>query len=153
MPPQYARSEVMLTFFERSPLDQVLRNDKVHRIQPCCQSPIKISGLCDLLKQRWRLCWHVSRWLNALHFYRNHAVQRILPGQHRNHRVWSQSARWEREAVVHRLCGTYVSIKSPSVTSVSSLSHKLLHPSAWYFVCTFMTVCLRTSPGCGDSHV
>lgn len=34
----------MLTFFERSPLDQVLRNDKVHRIQPCIQSPIKISG-------------------------------------------------------------------------------------------------------------
>ena len=34
----------MLTFFERSPLDQVLRNDKVHRIQPCFQSPIKISG-------------------------------------------------------------------------------------------------------------
>lgn len=42
--PQYSRSEVMLTFFERSPLDQVLRNDKVHRIQPCFQSPIKISG-------------------------------------------------------------------------------------------------------------
>lgn len=41
---QYSRSEVMLTFFERSPLDQVLRNDKVHRIQPCIQSPIKISG-------------------------------------------------------------------------------------------------------------
>lgn len=36
----------MLTFFERSPLDQVLRNDKVHRIQPCFQSPIKISGTC-----------------------------------------------------------------------------------------------------------
>lgn len=41
---QYSRSEVMLTFFERSPLDQVLRNDKVHRIQPCFQSPVKISG-------------------------------------------------------------------------------------------------------------
>lgn len=41
---QYSRSEVMLTFFERSPLDQVLRNDKVHRIQPCFQNPIKISG-------------------------------------------------------------------------------------------------------------
>ncbi|XP_061522036.1 PX domain-containing protein 1 isoform X2 [Phycodurus eques] len=28
MPCKYSRSEVMLTFFERSPLDQVLRNDK-----------------------------------------------------------------------------------------------------------------------------
>lgn len=43
-PPQFSRSEVMLTFFERSPLDQVLRNDKVHRIQPCFQSPMTISG-------------------------------------------------------------------------------------------------------------
>uniref|UniRef100_A0AAQ4RND4 PX domain containing 1b n=1 Tax=Gasterosteus aculeatus aculeatus TaxID=481459 RepID=A0AAQ4RND4_GASAC len=43
--PQYSRSEVMLTFFERSPLDQVLRNDKVHRIQPCFQSPINISEI------------------------------------------------------------------------------------------------------------
>ncbi|XP_056155586.1 PX domain-containing protein 1 isoform X2 [Lampris incognitus] len=43
MPWKYSRSEVMLTFFERSPLDQVLRNDKVHRIQPCFQSPMKIS--------------------------------------------------------------------------------------------------------------
>lgn len=43
-PLQYSRSEVVLTFFERSPLDQVLRNDKVHRIQPCFQSPVKISG-------------------------------------------------------------------------------------------------------------
>ncbi|CAG05502.1 unnamed protein product, partial [Tetraodon nigroviridis] len=42
---QYSRSEVMLTFFERSPLDQVLRNDKVHRIQPCFQSPVKISEI------------------------------------------------------------------------------------------------------------
>lgn len=41
---QFSRSEVMLTFFERSPLDQLLRNDKVHRIQPCFQSPVKISG-------------------------------------------------------------------------------------------------------------
>ncbi|XP_077592678.1 PX domain-containing protein 1 isoform X1 [Stigmatopora nigra] len=45
MPCKYSRSEVMLTFFERSPLDQVLRNDKVHRIQPCFQSPIKISEI------------------------------------------------------------------------------------------------------------
>lgn len=45
MPCKYSRSEVMLTFFERSPLDQVLRNDKVHRIQPCFDSPIKISEI------------------------------------------------------------------------------------------------------------
>ncbi|RVE58627.1 hypothetical protein OJAV_G00196160 [Oryzias javanicus] len=45
MPFKYSRSEVMLTFFERSPLDQVLRNDKVHRIQPCFQNPIKISEI------------------------------------------------------------------------------------------------------------
>uniref|UniRef100_A0AAV2L8C6 PX domain-containing protein 1 n=1 Tax=Knipowitschia caucasica TaxID=637954 RepID=A0AAV2L8C6_KNICA len=45
MPCKYSRSEVMLTFFERSPLDQVLRNDKVHRIQPCFQSPINISEI------------------------------------------------------------------------------------------------------------
>lgn len=45
MPCKFSRSEVMLTFFERSPLDQVLRNDKVHRIQPCFQSPIKISEI------------------------------------------------------------------------------------------------------------
>uniref|UniRef100_H3D825 PX domain containing 1 n=1 Tax=Tetraodon nigroviridis TaxID=99883 RepID=H3D825_TETNG len=45
MPCKYSRSEVMLTFFERSPLDQVLRNDKVHRIQPCFQSPVKISEI------------------------------------------------------------------------------------------------------------
>ncbi|KAM6953655.1 PX domain-containing protein 1 [Aplochiton taeniatus] len=45
MPRKYCRSEVMLTFFERSPLDQVLRNDNVHRIQPCFQSPVKISEI------------------------------------------------------------------------------------------------------------
>ena len=50
---QYSRSEVMLTFFERSPLDQVLRNDKVHRIQPCFDSPIKISGTCSCVTERW----------------------------------------------------------------------------------------------------
>lgn len=43
-PPQYSRSEVVLTFFERSPLDQVLRDESVHRIQPSIQSPAKISG-------------------------------------------------------------------------------------------------------------
>lgn len=45
MPCKFSRSEVMLTFFERSPLDQVLRNDKVQRIQPCIQSPINISEI------------------------------------------------------------------------------------------------------------
>ncbi|XP_026860168.1 PX domain-containing protein 1 isoform X2 [Electrophorus electricus] len=40
---KFSRSEVVLTFFERSPLDQVLRNDNIHKIQPCFQSPVKIS--------------------------------------------------------------------------------------------------------------
>ncbi|XP_028335338.1 PX domain-containing protein 1 [Physeter macrocephalus] len=44
MPRKYSRSEVVLTFFERSPLDQVLKNDNVHKIQPSFQSPVKISG-------------------------------------------------------------------------------------------------------------
>ncbi|KAI2649142.1 PX domain-containing protein 1 [Labeo rohita] len=38
-------SEVVLTFFERSQLDQVLKNDSVHKIQPCFQSPVKISEI------------------------------------------------------------------------------------------------------------
>ncbi|KAL6035440.1 hypothetical protein STEG23_001185, partial [Scotinomys teguina] len=41
----YSRSEVVLTFFERSPLDQVLKNDNVHKIQPSFQSPVKISEI------------------------------------------------------------------------------------------------------------
>ncbi|KAL1006933.1 hypothetical protein UPYG_G00079030 [Umbra pygmaea] len=45
MPWKYSRSEVVLTFFERSPLDQVLKNDSVHKIQPCFQSPYKISEI------------------------------------------------------------------------------------------------------------
>ncbi|CAL8293857.1 unnamed protein product [Lota lota] len=45
LPWKFSRSEVMLTFFERSPLDQVLRNDKVHRIQPCFQSSLNISEI------------------------------------------------------------------------------------------------------------
>ncbi|KAI1888898.1 hypothetical protein AGOR_G00173500 [Albula goreensis] len=45
MPWKYSRSEVVLTFFERSPLDQVLKNDNVHKIQPCFQSPVKISEI------------------------------------------------------------------------------------------------------------
>ncbi|KAL7835258.1 hypothetical protein SRHO_G00276050 [Serrasalmus rhombeus] len=45
MPWKFSRSEVVLTFFERSPLDQVLRNDNVHKIQPCFQSPVKISEI------------------------------------------------------------------------------------------------------------
>lgn len=44
VPFQYSRSEVVLTFFERSPLDQVLKNDNVRKIQPSFQSPVKISG-------------------------------------------------------------------------------------------------------------
>ncbi|XP_030624352.1 PX domain-containing protein 1 [Chanos chanos] len=45
LPWKYSRSEVVLTFFERSPLDQVLRNDNVHKIQPCFQSQVKISEI------------------------------------------------------------------------------------------------------------
>ncbi|PNI62985.1 PXDC1 isoform 4, partial [Pan troglodytes] len=45
MPCKHSRSEVVLTFFERSPLDQVLKNDNVHKIQPSFQSPVKISEI------------------------------------------------------------------------------------------------------------
>ncbi|XP_006007320.1 PX domain-containing protein 1 [Latimeria chalumnae] len=45
MPWKYSRSEVVLTFFERSALDQVLKNDNVHKIQPSFQSPVKISEI------------------------------------------------------------------------------------------------------------
>nr|XP_033790716.1 PX domain-containing protein 1 [Geotrypetes seraphini] len=45
MPCKYSRSEVVLTFFERSPLDQVLKNENVHKIQPSFQSPVKISEI------------------------------------------------------------------------------------------------------------
>ncbi|KAJ8279509.1 hypothetical protein COCON_G00065750 [Conger conger] len=45
MPWKFSRSEVVLTFFERSPLDQVLKNNNVHKIQPCFQSPVKISEI------------------------------------------------------------------------------------------------------------
>ncbi|XP_054983268.1 PX domain-containing protein 1 [Sorex araneus] len=45
MPCKYSRSEVVLTFFERSPLDQVLRDDSVRRIQPSFQSPVRISEI------------------------------------------------------------------------------------------------------------
>ncbi|XP_066580141.1 PX domain-containing protein 1 [Amia ocellicauda] len=45
MPWKYSRSEVVLTFFERSQLDLVLKNDNVHKIQPCFQSPVKISEI------------------------------------------------------------------------------------------------------------
>uniref|UniRef100_A0A4X1SPG0 PX domain containing 1 n=1 Tax=Sus scrofa TaxID=9823 RepID=A0A4X1SPG0_PIG len=56
MPRKYSRSEVVLTFFERSPLDQVLKNDNVHKIQPSFQSPVKISGLrmVPSLPPSWR---------------------------------------------------------------------------------------------------
>lgn len=112
---QYSRSEVMLTFFERSPLDQVLRNDKVHRIQPCIQSPIKISGgwsrslvggaTLHLDRSRWH-----QGWSGVFILLRNHEVQRILSGQHRNHCVWRQSPRREGQTLVHRFCRTFVSL-------------------------------------------
>lgn len=109
----------MLTFFERSPLDQVLRNDKVHRIQPCFQSPIKISGAylvvsCNMTSpmSRWLHSWSNIALCTFFFFCRNHAVQWILSGQHRNHCIWSQSPRRKRETLIHWLCGTYVSINT-----------------------------------------
>ncbi|XP_055964502.1 PX domain-containing protein 1 [Sorex fumeus] len=45
MPCKYSRSEVVLTFFERSPLDQLLRDDSVRSIQPSFQSPGRISEI------------------------------------------------------------------------------------------------------------
>ncbi|CAB1340617.1 unnamed protein product [Coregonus sp. 'balchen'] len=46
MPWKYSRSEVVLTFFERSPLDQVLKNDNIHKIQPCFQKIMCLNGFC-----------------------------------------------------------------------------------------------------------
>lgn len=100
----------MLTFFERSPLDQVLRNDKVHRIQPCFQSPVKISG------QRPSVFCNAEPPLTPVSSvtfcvsFRNHAVQRVLPGQHRDHCLWPESPWREGQTLVHGLCGTYVSV-------------------------------------------
>lgn len=125
---QYSRSEVMLTFFERSPLDQVLRNDKVHRIQPCFQNPIKISGQytysgsylfvpTQSLGSAATATWcHLECQTDdvmlycVLFFFRNHEIQRFLSGQHRNHCVWRQHPWREGETVVHRLRGAHVSI-------------------------------------------
>lgn len=39
---------------------------------------------------------------------RNHALQRLLSGQHRNDSIWSQRPWWERKTVIHRLCRTHV---------------------------------------------
>lgn len=115
---QYSRSEVMLTFFERSPLDQVLRNDKVHRIQPCIQSPIKISGewpaVCCNMEPLSPLQCHTNFRANEIllctlfSFFRNHAIQWILSGQHRNHRIWWESPWRKRKTFIHWLCGTFV---------------------------------------------
>ncbi|XP_028824073.1 PX domain-containing protein 1 [Denticeps clupeoides] len=48
MPWKFSRSEVVLTFFERSPLDQALRNDNVHKIQPCFKISeiMRSNGFC-----------------------------------------------------------------------------------------------------------
>ncbi|KAM5300425.1 PX domain-containing protein 1 isoform 1-T1 [Ctenodactylus gundi] len=56
MPCKYSRSEVVLTFFERSPLDQVLKNDNIHKIQPSFQSPVKISGEQALTSPAYLTC-------------------------------------------------------------------------------------------------
>ncbi|XP_043937493.1 PX domain-containing protein 1 [Protopterus annectens] len=45
LPCKYSRSEVVLTFFERSPLDQVLKNDNDEKIQPSFQNSVKISEI------------------------------------------------------------------------------------------------------------
>lgn len=39
---------------------------------------------------------------------RDNAVQWILSGQHRNHRIWSQYPWRKRETIIHWLCRTYV---------------------------------------------
>lgn len=46
--------------------------------------------------------------------FRNHAVQWVLSGQHRNYCIWSQSPWRKGETLIHWLCGTYVSIKITS---------------------------------------
>ncbi|XP_059801644.1 PX domain-containing protein 1 isoform X2 [Hypanus sabinus] len=43
LPCKYSRSEVVLTFFERSSIDQVLKNDNVQKVQMTFQSPVKVS--------------------------------------------------------------------------------------------------------------
>ncbi|XP_007900829.1 PX domain-containing protein 1 [Callorhinchus milii] len=45
LPCKYSRSEVVLTFFERSSIDQVLKNDSIQKIQMSFQSPVKISEI------------------------------------------------------------------------------------------------------------
>lgn len=119
---QYSRSEVVLTFFERSPLDQVLRNDNVYKIQPCFQSPVKISGKPYLQSslsdsQRSGLVLYIENWCSALPlwFCRDHEIQWILPGKHWEHCVRSESASWWRPASWWRL----PPLHRPSTASVS----------------------------------
>ncbi|XP_051872348.1 PX domain-containing protein 1 [Pristis pectinata] len=45
LPCKYSRSEVVLTFFERSSIDQVLKNDNIQKVQMTFQSPVKISEI------------------------------------------------------------------------------------------------------------
>ncbi|XP_069769582.1 PX domain-containing protein 1-like [Narcine bancroftii] len=45
LPCKYSRSEVVLTFFERSSIDQVLKNDNDQKMQMTFQSPVKISEI------------------------------------------------------------------------------------------------------------
>ncbi|XP_072929144.1 PX domain-containing protein 1 isoform X1 [Hemitrygon akajei] len=45
LPCKYSRSEVVLTFFERSSIDQVLKNDNVQKVQMTFQSPVKVSEI------------------------------------------------------------------------------------------------------------
>lgn len=48
-------------------------------------------------------------WSSIFSLHRNHEVQWILSGQHRNHRVWRQSPWREGPTLVHRFCRTFVS--------------------------------------------
>lgn len=87
--PQYSRSEVVLTFFERSPLDQVLKNDNVHKIQPSFQSPVKISGKsCSegvgemlsvaVVVARSFSVWHFGGWAQPPHWEEQKAFGEML---------------------------------------------------------------------------
>lgn len=45
LPCKYSRSEIVLTFFERSSIDQVLKDDHDHSVPMAYQSPVRISEI------------------------------------------------------------------------------------------------------------
>lgn len=59
---------------------------------------------------------HALRWRSpanteaSLLLHRNHEVQWILSGQHRNHCVWRHSPGREGPTLIHRFCRTFVSL-------------------------------------------